>query len=69
MSSELIVLMSHNTWHLVSPPLQCNIVGCKWVFRVKRHADGSMDRFKARLVAKGFHQRPGLDYKETSVQL
>ncbi|KAL3612043.1 hypothetical protein D5086_003063 [Populus alba] len=32
---------------------------------VKRHIDGSVDRFKARLVAKGFHQRPGLDYKET----
>jgi hypothetical protein len=65
MSSELTALLSHNTWLLVPPPPQCNIVGCKWVFRVKRHADGSVDRFKARLVAKGFHQRPGLDYKET----
>ena len=35
------------------------------MFRIKRHADGSIDRFKARLVAKGFNQRPGLDYKET----
>ena len=65
MSSELTALMRHNTWHLVPPPPDCNIVGCKWVFRVKRHADGSIDRFKARLVAKGFHQRPGLDYIET----
>jgi hypothetical protein len=65
MSSELTALMRHNTWQLVPPPTDCNIIGCKWVFRVKRHANGSVDRFKARLVAKGFNQRPRLDYKET----
>jgi len=65
MSSELTALMRHNTWQLVPPPTNCNIVGCKWVFRVKRHANGTVDRFKARLVAKGFNQRSGLDYKET----
>ena len=65
MSSELTALMCHNTWQLVPPPNDCNIVSCKWVFWIKRHADGSIDQFKARLVAKGFNQRPGLDYKET----
>jgi hypothetical protein len=65
MSSELTALMRHDTWHLVSPPKGCNIIGCKWVFRVKRLADGSIDRFKARLVAKGFNQRLGLDYTQT----
>ena len=65
MSEELMALMRHGTWVLVSPPKHCNPIGCKWVFRVKRKADGSIDRFKARLVAKGFNQRPGLDYKET----
>jgi hypothetical protein len=42
-----------------------NIVGCKWVFRLKRKADGSIDRHKARLVAKGFHQQPGVNFEET----
>jgi hypothetical protein len=65
MSSELTALMRHNTRQLVPPPTDCNIIGCKWVFRVKRHANGSVDRFKARLVAKGFNQRPRLYYKET----
>jgi len=46
-------------------PSNCAPVGCKWIFRVKRNADGSVNRFKARLVAKGFHQRPGVDYKKT----
>ena len=65
MSEELMALMRHGTWALVSPPKHCNPIGCKWVFWVKRKADGSIDRFKARLVAKSFNQRPGLDYKET----
>ena len=39
--------------------------GCKWIFKIKRKPDGSIERFKARLVAKGFHQCPGLDFTET----
>jgi len=39
-------------------------VGCKWVFRIKENADGTINRFKARLVAKGFHQVVGCDFNE-----
>ncbi|KAL6315013.1 hypothetical protein AAG906_030848 [Vitis piasezkii] len=60
MLDELISLMCHGTWDLVSLPKNCNPVGCKWVFHVKRNSDGSVDRFKARLVTKGFNQREGL---------
>ena len=65
MSDELTVIIRHGTWDLVPPPAGCRPVSCKWVFRVKRKANGTIDCFKARLVAKGYHQRPGIDYKET----
>lgn len=38
---------------------------CKWVFGVKRDAQGNIERHKARLVARGYEQRIGGDVYET----
>ena len=46
-------------------PPYANLVGCKWVFKLKLNSDGTIARYKARLVAKVFHQRAGIDYSET----
>lgn len=65
MSDECDALVRNGTWELVPPAATQNVAGCKWIFRIKRNTDGSIDRFKARLVAKEFHQRPGVDYLDT----
>jgi histone deacetylase 1/2 len=57
--------MQNQTWHLVPPSSNKNLIDCKWVYRIKRRSDGTIDRYKARLVAKGFKQRYGLDYEDT----
>jgi len=65
MNEEYTTLQKNQIWDLVSPSTDMNLVGCKWVFRVKYNADGSVLKYKARLVAKGFHQTPSVDYAET----
>jgi len=50
---------------LVALPKEKKAIGCKWVYKVKHNADGSMNRYKARLVAKGYAQTYGTDYEET----
>lgn len=42
-----------------------NIIGAKWVFRVKYQIDGGVETLKACLVAKGYAQQERLDYTET----
>ncbi|GKV49332.1 hypothetical protein SLEP1_g56087 [Rubroshorea leprosula] len=65
MAEEYNALLSNNTWDLVPSPPTVNIVGSRWVYRIKQKSDGTIERFKARLVAQGYTQQPGVDYDDT----
>jgi histone deacetylase 1/2 len=56
MNSEFDALLRNQTWELVPPSHHLNVIGCRWIFKIKRKADGSIERYKARLVDKGYHQ-------------
>jgi len=61
---ELNAHLGNGTWTLEKLPPGKKAIGSKWVFKIKRKADGTIERYKARIVAKGYNQRPGFDYVE-----
>ncbi|KAL2228848.1 UNVERIFIED_CONTAM: Retrovirus-related Pol polyprotein from transposon RE2 [Sesamum indicum] len=49
MNTELQTLEANNTWKLSSLPAGKRAIGCKWVFKTKLRADGTVERDKALL--------------------
>jgi hypothetical protein len=64
MVREMEAHLQNGTWELVKLPHGRKAIGSKWVFKVKRTPDGTVERYKARLVTKGFGQRPSVDFDE-----
>lgn len=48
---EINLINKTKTWILVDKPAGVQVFGLKWVFKIKRSTDGTMNNFKARLVA------------------
>ena len=65
MREELDALTKNHTWDLVTFPPGQSVVGCKWIYKIKTHSNGFIERYKARLVAKGFTQEYEIDYEKT----
>lgn len=65
MRLEIDALELNETWDIQELPPGKIALGCKWVFRIKLKADGTLERYKARLVVVGNNQVEGIDYGET----
>ena len=65
MNDEMESMKTNQVWDLVDVPSGRKAIGNKWVLKIKRKVDGSIERYKARLMAKGYTQKEGVDYEET----
>jgi hypothetical protein len=64
MDDELESIRDNNTWKLVDLPNNHKAIGLKWVYKIKKGAEGKLVKHKARLVAKGYVQEQGVDFEE-----
>lgn len=62
MEIEIKTVLRTSTYVLVPLPPRRQSIGCKWVFKIKRDANGRPIKWKAWLVAQGFSQQPGLNF-------
>ena len=65
MNKEIRALQENHTWYLIGLPYGKTPIGCKWVYKIKHKANGTIERHKVRLVAKGYTQLEGIDYLDT----
>jgi hypothetical protein len=57
MKEEMDSLERNKTWDLVELPKDRKVVGCKWVYKLKKGVDDKVERYKEILVEKGYSQR------------
>jgi transposase InsO family protein len=62
--AEIEAHVENGTWKLAQLPPGKRAIGSRWVFKVKRKPDGSIDKYKGRIVAQGFSQVRGIHYNE-----
>ncbi|KAL0294174.1 UNVERIFIED_CONTAM: Retrovirus-related Pol polyprotein from transposon RE1 [Sesamum angustifolium] len=54
MEEEINMIEKNNTWELANRRKDKEVIGVKWIYKMKLNADGSIQKHKARLVPKGY---------------
>ena len=65
MTEEIDNCHETSTWDIVPYEEGMHVLGCRWVFRTKLNADGTLLKRRPRLVAKGYEQSEGIYYLDT----
>ena len=58
-------IVRNSAWEIIPRLVGKLVVRSRWIYKVKKAADGSVEKYKARFVAWGFSQIEGIDYEET----
>ena len=64
-NTEMESIMQNQTWVLVDLPLGSKPIGCKWIFKKKLKANGTIDKYKSRLIAKVYSKKKWQDFFDT----
>ena len=64
MKEDIHSIKKNDTWEMAILQKGQEVIDVKWVYKIKRVADGSINRYKARLAAKGHKQKYDVDYDE-----
>lgn len=65
LQEELQALTKNDTLDCVKSLRSMRTIPCKWIYKTKRNAYGSVSKFKVRLMAKEFMQIYGMDYNDS----
>ena len=65
MEEEYKSLVENDTWELTLLPKDCQVIGSRWVYKIKQNGNGMIEQFKAHFIVKGYSQDYGVDYDET----
>ena len=65
MVKEYDSIVKNSAWEIVPKSVGKSVVGSRWIYKVNKATDGSVEKYKARFFARGFSQIEGIEYEET----
>mgnify|MGYP001810966029 CR=1 FL=1 len=65
MDKEMAQIRERGVFKLVDRKPGMKLMTGKWVYKVKRNLDGTLEKFKCRFCIQGFKADPGIHYNET----
>ena len=54
MVEEYDSIVRNNVWEIVPRLVGKSVVGSRWIYKVKKATNGSVENYKARFLARGF---------------